>query len=693
MRLRRVLLPALLLAALSTAQAAPDVFVAYPEQGYRVAHDHVILEGSVTPGASLTIDGRAVNVGPDGLFMEWWPLRSGTNDLRLVAQKGSQKGSLTLRVIHTVPKTYAATPTAIDRATVSPRVAYEFWNAAGDTPAERSVQVSFNGSPGGRASFKLGGGAAQPMRESPAGTYTATYVLPPSARVQNAAFTVMLTGRDGKTVTAVAPGRLTSTQSGPRLGMQKAGSVQGQGLNEATGVATDLQGEPLLYPRNGMNFTLVGKQGADVRTRLAPGVPALITASQLQISAGAVKLAAGGAIRVEGIAAAQSAPSTKPAVQTPVTPLPSAPVEAALTVTEEVPQAVNPYDIPATVVDPASTPSAALPAEAPPVNSPSPVSPPVAPQPAPQTPITPAPTVAPVTPVPAVRPSGDLRLRIPLGGARLPFTIRQEDAGQRLTVTLYGKLAAPLSFAGSADPLLDRVDIRPLAIGVTGVHLHLNQSQAWGFTANYEGDDLIVTVRRPPTLNPLRPLAGRVITLDPGHGGTQKGGAGSLRIPEKNLVLPIAVRAAEILRGLGANVVLTRTTDVTLGLYERGLKAEATGADLLVSIHANALPDGRDPRGIRGPEVYYTHPQAEAVAGAILGQLRTRLPELGPGDGLKPDAFLALTRPSTQISLLVELAYLTDPGNLRALHSPAAKEKFAQAIANGILDFYTSQKP
>lgn len=284
-----------------------------------------------------------------------------------------------------------------------------------------------------------------------------------------------------------------------------------------------------------------------------------------------------------------------------------------------------------------------------------------------------------------------LRVRLPLGGARLPFRLEQEDGGRRLTVTLYGPLAQPLTGPEGGDPLLGGVEIRPLALGVTRVALNLNAAQAWGFTANYDGPDLVVTVRRPPTLNPARPLEGRTITLDPGHGGSQNGGAGSLRVPEKGLVLPIALRAAELLRGLGATVTLTRSADVTLGLYERGLMAEASASDLLVSIHANALPDGRDPRGVRGPEVYYTHPQAAALAGSILGQLRARLPELGPGAGLKPGADLALTRPTTQISLLVETAYLTDAGNLRTLSSPEGRERFAGAIAAGIAAFYEAQ--
>ncbi|MBB6017879.1 N-acetylmuramoyl-L-alanine amidase family protein [Deinococcus radiopugnans] len=636
MRSRRVLLALAVSSLLSATLAAPNVFVAYPEAGHRVAYGHVILEGSVTPGAALTVDGQPVNVGADGLFMEWWPLRPGTNDLRLVARQGGQSGVTTLKVIRTVSSAIPARPSAIDAASVQPREVREFWDPAGDSPAERSIELSFQGSPGGRAAYRLGQTAPAPMREGPAGTYRATFVVPTGAQFRQAIFTFTLTGKDGKTVTAVAPGRL-STGGGVRLGMQNAGSVLGLGLNQSTFTVTDLAGAALLYPRDGMTFALVGRQGEDVRARLAPGQSALITAEQLELAPGAVALAAGGAITLDD--------SSMPE-------LPAGPVLAE-----------SPQDLPTL------PPGGPLPVAAPPVLA--------------------VPKRGPGAALPV--PAAGLRLRLPLGGARLPFRLEQEEGGKRLVVTLYGSLAQPLTGPEGGDPLLGGVEIRPLALGVTRVALNLNAAQAWGFTANYDGPDLVVTVRRPPTLDPARPLEGRTITLDPGHGGSQNGGAGSLRVPEKGLVLPIALRAAELLRGLGATVTLTRSADLTLGLYERGLMAEASASDLLVSIHANALPDGRDPRGVRGPEVYFTHPQAAALAGSILGQLRARLPELGPGAGLKPGTDLALTRPTTQISLLVETAYLTDAGNLRTLSSPEGRERFAGAIATGIAEFYAAQ--
>ncbi|GHF83058.1 N-acetylmuramoyl-L-alanine amidase [Deinococcus ficus] len=624
-RLTRAAFTAVLTGAVLTgaARAAPAIFVAYPESGARVAFDHVILQGSVTPGSSLSVSGKAVKVGPDGLFMAWWPLRAGTNDLKLVSTRAGQTATQILRVIRPVVRPLPATPTSLDRASLEPRVNIEYWDAGGDTDAERQVTVAFRGSPGGKASARLPGVTVLPLREVAAGQYRGTYTLPAGATLPAAAFEVSLTGRDGRTVTAPTPGRLSSVR-GPRTGTQRPDTVQGLGLNEATWVATDLTGRPALYPRAGMTFPLVGRVGDDVRARIAPGTSLLITAKQLEVTPGLPLPVAGGPVTLDGEGPPSPALSFLPG--------------------------------------PAGTPEV-----------PSPV---------------PTPPLAPMSSAPA---HPELVLRLPLGGARLPFTITQTDGGRRLDVLLYGTLAAPLLPPAGRDTLLRAVEVTPAGPGVTRVSVLTTAPQAWGFTVNYDGPDLRVAVRRPPPLDAAQPLLGRAVTLDPGHGGSQRGGAGSLRVPEKDLNLPIALRVAELLRAQGATVHLTRDTDLTLGLYERGLTAETTASDLLVSIHANALPDGRDPRGVRGPEVYFTHPQAQGAAARILAQLRQRLPDLGPGKGLMPGADLALTRPGTQPSLLIETGYLTDAGNLRLLMSPAGRERLAQAIAAGIGDFYAAQ--
>ncbi len=671
----------------TTSKTSPDIFVAYPKQDYAVAFDHVILNGSVRAGANLSVNGQAAIVDPDGLFMLWWPLRMGKNDLQLVSSFAGKTSRLTMRVTRNDQQVLPARPTRIDRNSLSPNVNIDFWDAANEIPSDRTVEVSFLGSVNGLARYQVGtfGG---PMREVSAGQYAASFVLPAGKKIVNAALRFSLRGQDGRTVSTIAAGKISSTFVGAKLGVEKAGTVQGLALNEATLMLTDLRAEPepILYPRNGMMFTLVGRQGSDFKVRLASGVPALVAAAQIQIQAGPAALSAlAGMITFEtgvlgGVSGSPALKAVAPATeQMPEWMAASAVYSQYSQPKTNQPSPVQPNPEQRTQPSPPKTNSVPItPISAPPADSSVGI------------PTASIPTV--MLPPPTVF-ANDLKIHLPLGGSKLPFTISQEYKGQRLKVLLYGKLVTPLLAPTLPPSPLSKIQISTLKAGVTQVLIDLNVLQAWGFTANYEGPDLVITAKGAPTLNAQLPLQGRHITLDAGHGGSQLGGAGSfgLQAQEKDLVLPITLRAAELLTEMGAIVHLTRNSDITLGLYERVLVAESNRCDLLISVHANALPDGRDPRGIRGPEVYFTHPQAEAVAAQILQQLRTRLPELGEGTGLRPDANLALTRPTAQISLLVELGYLTDAGNLRTISSGQGQEQMAQALANGVLQFYTAQ--
>ena len=90
--------------------------------------------------------------------------------------------------------------------------------------------------------------------------------------------------------------------------------------------------------------------------------------------------------------------------------------------------------------------------------------------------------------------------------------------------------------------------------------------------------------------------------VDAGHGGHDPGAVGAGGTREKDVVLQIALKLARKLReDLGLDVVLTRSTDVFLELQERTAIANQVGADLFVSIHANASLN----RNATGIETYY----------------------------------------------------------------------------------------
>ena len=94
----------------------------------------------------------------------------------------------------------------------------------------------------------------------------------------------------------------------------------------------------------------------------------------------------------------------------------------------------------------------------------------------------------------------------------------------------------------------------------------------------------------------------RRVVVDPGHGGHDPGAIGAGGTREKDVVLAIGLKLAKKLREeLGLDVVMTRSTDVFLELQERTAIANKVGADLFLSIHANAAPN----RSAAGIETYY----------------------------------------------------------------------------------------
>jgi N-acetylmuramoyl-L-alanine amidase len=121
------------------------------------------------------------------------------------------------------------------------------------------------------------------------------------------------------------------------------------------------------------------------------------------------------------------------------------------------------------------------------------------------------------------------------------------------------------------------------------------------------------------------------IVLDAGHGGHDPGAHGN-GINEAELVLDVTLRLRELLeKQPGIEVTLTRSTDEFIQLEERTAIANRTGADLFLSIHANA---SRNPQA-RGVETYFlnfaSNPEAEAVAArenSASGKTMHSLPEI-----------------------------------------------------------------
>ncbi len=276
---------------------------------------------------------------------------------------------------------------------------------------------------------------------------------------------------------------------------------------------------------------------------------------------------------------------------------------------------------------------------------------------------------------------GELAVAARLGlGERVPF--RVDEDGARLTVTLYGA-ASDVDFLqfGPTDPLVRRVWWRQPRADECTVTFEL-ATPVFGYRSRWDGTDLVLEIRRPPAINRGRPLRGRTIAVDPGHPPGGATGPTGLREADANLEIARALR--RLLERAGARVVMTRDVDTILGLYERTNLAEAENADILVSIHNNAFPDGVNPWTSNGTSTYYYHPRATRLAQLVQEAMvrRMGLRDLGVGR-----ADLALARPTWMPAVLTEGAFLMIPEQENGLRTPAFQERYARGVFDGIEAF------
>jgi N-acetylmuramoyl-L-alanine amidase len=271
-----------------------------------------------------------------------------------------------------------------------------------------------------------------------------------------------------------------------------------------------------------------------------------------------------------------------------------------------------------------------------------------------------------------------LTLRVP-ATQRVPF--RMEEERSRLTLRLYGALSdINWTRYGPPDPYLS--DIRWLQEGDDVVLTLELSSPVWGYRTRWSGNDLILEVRRPPAIDPSHPLQGRFIVVDPGHPPLGATGPTGLREADANLAVALILR--DLLAAAGARVILTRTSGASLDLLARTRFADSLDAELLVSIHNNALPDGVNPFTNNGTSVYYNQPRSLPLARAVERELVRDLGirDLGVGRG-----DLALVRPTWMPSILTEGLFMMIPEQEAALANPRGQRLYAVAVRDGIEGF------
>jgi len=196
-----------------------------------------------------------------------------------------------------------------------------------------------------------------------------------------------------------------------------------------------------------------------------------------------------------------------------------------------------------------------------------------------------------------------------------------------------------------------------------------------------------------------------VIVLDPGHGGAEPGAVSPSGLVEAGVNLAVARHTQTALAAAGVPALLTRTGDYEVTLATRSEIARAVAPKAFVSIHHNAEPDG--PRDTPGAETYYQIGSADSkrLAGLVheevvraMSQYRVAwVADRDAGAKYRPgsngDYYAMLRQPGKVVSVLAELAFISNPAEAELIAREDVQRVEGEAVARGIVRYLTTRDP
>ena len=270
----------------------------------------------------------------------------------------------------------------------------------------------------------------------------------------------------------------------------------------------------------------------------------------------------------------------------------------------------------------------------------------------------------------------------------VPVSVQQSD--RILTLTLHNTTAQTDIIRQDDDPIISRLDWQQVAPNQVQYTFNLKSQQQWGYKLRYEGTSLVLTLRYPPNRSNKtaeQPLSGIKILLDPGHGGRESGAAGPTGYLEKDVNLTVSKLIRDELVARGATVIMTREDDITLSLPERVAIIDREEPAIALSIHYNSLPDNGDAFNTKGIGMFWYHPQAHSLSMFLHDRLVGKLNR--PSYGVFWNN-LALARPASAPSVLLELGFMSNPFEFEWLMNPTEQRRLARAIADSITEWFST---
>jgi N-acetylmuramoyl-L-alanine amidase len=187
-------------------------------------------------------------------------------------------------------------------------------------------------------------------------------------------------------------------------------------------------------------------------------------------------------------------------------------------------------------------------------------------------------------------------------------------------------------------------------------------------------------------------LAGKVVVLDPAHGGIDRGVAAH-GLYEDDVAFDVASRTATRLRTIGVEPVLTRDERCGPSDIARAARAEEVRADVVVSIHC----DGSPSEHAAGVATFFWGDDrigARSATGAHLASLAQReiVARTGMTDLHTHACTFDILRVTKMPAVQVELGYLTNPRDAAQLADPQVRDLVAEALVVAIQRLYLGEE-
>ena len=262
---------------------------------------------------------------------------------------------------------------------------------------------------------------------------------------------------------------------------------------------------------------------------------------------------------------------------------------------------------------------------------------------------------------------------------RLAYQTFQQINPSTITVDVFGATSNTnwITQMNSSNEIAN-VTYNQLDEDIFRINIQLKNKQHWGHRIYYNGNTLVIKVKRQPKSLLLKDL---VIAVDAGHGGTNKGAFGLTGVAEKDMTLAISKELQLALEAEGATVLTTRLKDTTYDNHDRYTYYQEKNPDLLLSIHLNS---SADPVTTSGVSTYYKHIGYRPLTQTVL----QRMLNMGLKEYGNVGNFNFLLNGFTEFpNVLVETLFISHPEDEMNVLTPAYRKQLADAIVEGIKDW------